>query len=605
MGRHLLCCDTWDELSVLKDRCKSEYVAASGSFSFYKDLRQREQQAVFLESDEMIPYDKTWEILDSIHAVMDQVSGFTYSELFHFSYEIDSGFPMKIAWMIINLNFIHNLVQTYNIKEISLIDKKENWIMNECIFLYAHCHCLVIHIYDEQNMTRKICLKTLETINISDENMAKHLLFVRERAKICEIRKKKPEGIRSSQVCNEETGALYCCQQLNDKHVDWLLRRVNVIGDDVKIICFYKTGDEQKFQDRGWKTDCLEDYFLPDDFDKEYKKFHKERERILQMLKKDLHVQYLQVDLSGFLYMKIRNYFHREILELFYMDVCMLNYFRYHKFKYIHIWGNSNFWETRQCYKHTVKDDSKLFYIGMNSLIEYRVKFPYQDIISALFIPKRQNPSLMYSDGWKGKSCLISDVVWALTKRTKNDLRIPEYKKSVAILPGGVCNGLTTFYFYYNTLLPLMERLLEAGFRVVFKNHPGYNDCWEKDVKKKFETNDRFVALDGYDHVDKALDLSYIIITDISAAIYDAAVAQKAAFCMVDKQGYQLISRHEKGFSIYMDPDRLLEQIELVVKEDDEYRKIVEKQNAYISETDNKMKKVQMEKRINNFLSGL
>lgn len=57
MGRHLLCCDTWDELSVLKDRCKSEYVAASGSFSFYKDLRQREQQAVFLESDEMIPYE--------------------------------------------------------------------------------------------------------------------------------------------------------------------------------------------------------------------------------------------------------------------------------------------------------------------------------------------------------------------------------------------------------------------------------------------------------------------------------------------------------------------------------------------------------------------
>ncbi len=578
MDIYLLCCNTCAEIEILKSRHKSNYIIATSKYDLYIELKKKESKVIFLESSQTIPYEKTWEILEKIHSGIKSGKAYKYFRLFHFSYNIEGGFPFKISQMIINLELIHKIVLDYQIKGIYLFDNKDNWVINESIFLYAKSINLPCHILDADGET-KVCLKTLETMNMNSVDIVDSLLL--KEKKVIDSIKLKSSKMFDTKVVEEEVGALYCCVQSYPKHMEWMKRRIDAIGRYVKIICYYDTEDVKKFNDIGMDAECIEDYFILEDFFLEYERIKKERTWILQMLESNLHVLYLNVDLTAYLCMKVRNYYYRELVKQLYISVCAQNYFKYHNFKYIHMWGDTNFWETWLCYDYTRKRNTKLFLIDWSSFIRIKMKQLYPYMISKAFVPKILYDQ--YKDMYHGQLFLIDDVVWVKKSPSVTCYDTIKEKKTVAILPTGIVGGFSTYYFYYNIMNKVINILLSKDYKIILKNHPGCTDDWEKDVKHIFGKNLNIKFLNSFDMVEDVLKECYMIITDISSAAFDAALAQKAVFCIVDEQGDSYISQHQQGFCIYQNISEMINEMETAINDDKKYKAIIERQNAYMS----------------------
>lgn len=155
-------------------------------------------------------------------------------------------------------------------------------------------------------------------------------------------------------------------------------------------------------------------------------------------------------------------------------------------------------------------------------------------------------------------------------------------KKRIGILPTGILKGFTTYRFYYVTWMPLIDRLLDMGYEIVFKNHPALRECWEEDMEVKYRDKEGVTFLTSGEGIDKALTLCDMVITDISSVAYDAALAQKAVLCIVDRQGYDFIRQHTAGFSIYQSIEDLLKEIQSISESDVMYKNILHKQNRYM-----------------------
>lgn len=585
MSKSLLCCDTYDELLKVKTLCKTAYVVATNRYDFYKRERERKEHIVFLESNETNPYEKVWNILDQIHEVIDHndENEAKAKRLFHFSYHLEGGFPTKIAQMIINLNLISGIVGKYNINEIYLFDNKDNWIINESIYLYSRSQGIECHILDRNMQGEKIYLKTLETME-KKADIEGTDIFLKEKEKVNNIMARSIRPFKRNAIVREDIGLLYCCSRPYNKHVDWCLRRIAAIGHKTRIICYYDTEDVQKFRDKGIQTDCLEDYFSTDDFGVSYSKLIVERDDILEALNRNLNVVYKGIDLSEYLLVKIRNYYYRELIDHLYMDVCAKNYFKYHHFSYIHIWGNTEFWETWICYDNTRDYDSKLFKIDNSNFISFKTKQPYQYMLSAEFTPNIQRFQDELSAAYLGKIYPIRDVFWGDISCSLDNSEIQNEKLRIGFLPTGVLGGFTTYHFYYGTLMKLIDRLLEEKYEVVFKNHPHMSECWEEDIRYRYKDNEKFIFLDPCERISRVLESCDAIITDISSSAFDAAVAQKPVFCIVDDQGYDMIKQHEQGFSIYQCMENLLKDLESISQNNEIYKAILDKQNTYMEE---------------------
>lgn len=557
----------------LKDICSSDYIIATSDYRFFKEIKDCKKQIVFLEANESNPYEKVWKILDQINEIVDLCAEEEYSYLFHITYGIEGGFPSRIAQMIINLDLICKVVREYEIDEIYLYDKKENWIINESIFLYAESRGIACHIMN--NDGSETTLKTLKSMGRIEADIDNFL--TEERQKIESIIEGKKEKIQNSGIRSEEVGVLYCCKVPYNKHVEWTLKRTEAIGGRVKVICFYDTEDVVKFRNAGLPVDCMEDYFGRAEFMEECREAKHRREAILNALQRRLHVSYLQMDLSAYFILKLRNHYYRELSSRVYVNVCAKNYFERNRFQYINIWVNTGFWETLLCYANTRKNGAKLFSIDSISFIRFMLKQPYQNMLSAVFLPNKETFEIAYTESFTGKTCFIPDYVW----KNKNVFKADGIKTKIGFLPTGVVQGFTTFYFYYNVLFPLIKKLLD-NYEVHFKYHPGLNDCWEEDVKREYGDRDNFKFYNQWEFINNVMDRCDFIITDISSVALDAAAAGKAVFCIVDEQGYDLISQH-RGFSIYRNTEDMIKDMDYVLHNGEAFQKMIERQNEYLT----------------------
>lgn len=579
VSKWLFCCDTQEELMTLKENWTSDYLIATGRYEFYKEVCDCGETAVFLEFTETIPFEQVWEVLDQIHTVIDESGDF--SCLFHFSYNIESGFSLKIAQLIIHINMIHTIVRNYAITEIALFDNKSNWTVNEALFLYAKSREMECHIWDSERKTQKTALKTLKTLEPDYKFAEDEEIFQKEKEKIALIRKTQEKKIQDAGR-EEEIGVLYCCWQPYDKHVDWLQRRLRIIGGEVRVICYYDTVDVKKIKEKGFSVDCLEDYFTLKAFDERYKGFIRERETILDQMRARLKIVYMNVDISEWLLLKIKKYYYRELIECLYIDVCARRYFSLYKYKFIHIWGNTNFWETWVCYDNTRDNKTKLFKIDTIGFNLFKSKQPYQYMLSAIFAPVKEVISQQFDGEFLGKTCFIRDAFWGERREGTRRKVWADKRKRLAFLPSGILGGFTTYQFYYGTLFPLIGRLLDGGYEVIFKNHPGLSDCWEEDVRNRFNDHENFTIIPAYCLVSDVLEQCDAIITDISSCAYDAAIAGKVVFCRVDAQGYELISWHEDGFIIYQDTDVMIEDIGKILGDENVFEEIIDRQSLYM-----------------------
>lgn len=572
----LFCCNTYEELKCLKRNFCFDYVVATNRYEFYQMVNGHEKNSVFLESFETNPQETVWNILDQINGIIDCCKK-PYSELFYLSYHIEGGFASKISQIIINLNFIGTIIKKYEIDEIFVFDHKDNWVMNESIFLHALSFKIPCHVLAGKTREMKSALKTLETLGKTTEDVVEQKYLAQEEKRLAVYLGKGQWTVRDTAADMQKIGALYCCKETYDKHVNWLLKKISVL-DNVKIICYWDSDDIRKFTDRGLEVDCLENYFVIDDFTEAYEEMKGVRKKILGLMNKELSIVYQGVDLTEYVILKISNLYYREMLDHLYMKVCANRYFSSHKFEHILMWGDANFWETRISYEATRKDNTKFFGIDTNSFIKFNMKIPYREMVDVMFVPPGQYEQCKKS--YKGKTVAIKDLVWSGSDPTIAAQRTFS-KKKIALLPTGILGGFTTYYFYYQTFIPLIEKLLQK-YEVIFKNHPGFNDCWERDVREKFADNKNFRALEGFSPASDVIDESAVVITDLSTVAFDAAKAEKPVFCIVDEQGYSQIAQHRKGFQICRDIESLLYGIEETLKKEWKYQSVVERQKKYM-----------------------
>lgn len=582
-NRYLFCCDSNEEWMRLEQRGKADYIIATNDYSFFKKIREQEKNVIFLESNESNPYETIWEILDQIHKVVDDGRVIDkFLRLFHLSYHVEGGFPTKVAQMIINLNLISKIVQDNDIQEIYLYDNTHNWIINESIYLYAKSHGLKCHVLDPFSREEKSCLKTLvdmerAAVNFSDEKL------IREEAEKMRCLSEAAEKRSKKKAVHEkeEVGILYCPDFLYRKHVNWLLHRIDVIGHDTTVICFYDTEAVSEFRQKGFKADCLEEYFDKEEFANAFETLKSERTEILKRLAGQLQVSYRGTDLSAWLLIKVRNHYYRELLKYLYMEVCAGNYFKQHEFSFIHAWGNSEFWQTWVCYDNTRAAGSKLFKIDDVGFISPKNRTVFPNMLSAIFAPdkeqfykscgnERSEKFFPIRDPFKSGKSAVVDNTWT------------DSKKRIGIFPTGVIKGFSTYYFYYGTWMPLIDMLLDSNYEVVFKNHPARRECWEEDMEAKYKENEQVTILPANAGIEKTLERCDIVITDTSCAAFDAALAQRAVFCIVDSQGYDLIKQHTPGFSIYQSTEELLKEIKRISEDEAMYKNVLDKQNAYM-----------------------
>lgn len=157
-------------------------------------------------------------------------------------------------------------------------------------------------------------------------------------------------------------------------------------------------------------------FFSKDSFVKKYNVLNSERRKILKAIKKMLNISYLNVDLSDYLYIKIRNFYYRELIDRFYIDICAEKYFEFNQFDFINIWENTCFWETLVCSRNTKKNNTKLFSIVRTNFILFEVKQPYQNLLSAVFLTNNQAfLDNGYTNDFRGKICYINDVIFNTT----------------------------------------------------------------------------------------------------------------------------------------------------------------------------------------------
>ena len=400
-----------------------------------------------------------------------------------------------------------------------------------------------------------------------------------------EIKKQKTRMKDENHILREkEIGILYCCKSSYNKHVSWTMRRAEMIGGNPEVICYYNTDDVGKFNKMGVATSCLEDYFSVNDFINKYDEVKRERTEILSHIISELEVSFIGVNLTKYLVIKLRNLYYRNMLELVYIDVCMKEYFKYNKYDYICVWGDTNFWETQFCYKYAKLNNTKLFVMHGQIFINAKIWQPNENIVSVAFISNNRQKEF-YSSNYQGKFCMIPDIYWGIRYRKNGCISV---NKKIGIFPTKIVPGYTTQYFYYDVLLVMIEKLLEKGYEIIFKNHPGrteedINYKWENEVKRKFRDNKNFIYMNSEILIEKALEECSVAITDISSIVLDAINLQKVSFCIVDEQGYRWISHHADELCIYKDLTRLLNRIDAVLTDDTIYKEIINKQNVYLS----------------------
>lgn len=577
----LFCCDSCEELQRLKYICDMDYVVATNKYEFYQMIKEKEKVCCFLESFEINPHEIVWNILDRINEVINRWKAIEYSRIFHFSYHIEGGFASKISQMIVNLNLIDNIVKKYDIKEIYIFDNKHNWVINESIYLYAVANKIQCHIFAKEDKTQKYILKTLERMGKTTTDIVEKEYLIEEGKKIDGYSRKLRSTFQNNTVERQKIGALYCCKRTYDKQVKWLKKKISVIEENVRVICYWDMDDVKKMIDSGLEADCLENYFVWDDFIKAYKEMQSDRRQLLSLMKKELVITYLGIDLSEYFILKISNFYYRELLDRLYMKVCAHRYFAFHKFNYILMWGNANFWETWISYDVTREEHTKFFMIDTNGFITPKMKIPYWDMADVTFIPPGKCEQ--YKQEYPGEVVIIRDLIWGEYDE-KEEKKINSSGKKIAVLPTGILGGFTTHFFYYNTLIPLIEKLIDKGNEVVLKNHPGINNCWEEEVRLKFANNTKFEMLDTDFPVNEVIEQSSVVITDISSVAFDAAVAEKPVLCIVDDEGYLQIYHREKGFQIFRDVNKLINELEQVLYDKNEYLSVVEKQKRYMSQ---------------------
>ena len=585
----LFVCNTEKELLCLKKRCTGDYLIGTTEVNFYQSCINVQERVVFLETeDTMLDYHSdTWDIVNKINSII-KTCNLEWEYLYKISCHIEGGLPYHIEEILSNIKLLEDIIETYGIKRINMIDSPKNWKINEAAFLVAYCKRMDYNILDSHGCKTKDCLYTLERSRYNIRNKECRFCAEKQKDRLNELLAKKD---CKKDVPGEEYDIGFIYAAVNSgKHYGWLMGDLSFFQDDFKIgiIVLYESEDLQKIRSQGFHAECVEEYFDKIDFMEKYSTYLRDCETIVTALNNAFHIEYTGIDLTEFLCRKVINCLERESFEYLYMDSCMNRYFADKKYKLIRAWGNSNFWQTRLAYANTRNAGPKFWRIERNEVLDAKLYEPDADIVSIRFFANDEIRNKVELKHFNGNCYYCYDYLlggqfyknYNLEKRVKSSLLRILFAPSYPFL------GVRTLKNYFHICESILGKLSVAGYKIALKNHPNIDRNLENDIYVKYCNNENIEVINKYENISEEFCKYDFIITDASTVLFDAAVAQKPVFCIVGCQDYELCKQHEEGFFMYRDvTDMCNELVALIGKGkqlEQRLNEMLERQNAYI-----------------------
>lgn len=591
--KYLFLCSREEEETYIENNCictdTKDIVFATTNYQYYRKNVKKGNKIIFLEPDENTPYEDIWEILNQVNYVINDCQ-LDNSLVYMSSYHYEDYLPRTLSAMILNLHLVDKIVEEYSVEHFFIVDDKDNWKINEAIFLYAISKNIICTIIDDVTGRKKECLFTLKKSaydKSSKENKKYKELETEEEKRIELWMRKERKPLHKNRQNLFQVGVLYCDRDCA-KQIKWMKQLLKILGKNVVVISFYNSQDNEAFEEYGYTVHCVEDYFDQFLFTNQYNKFKADRERILQAIENNLSITYEGINISYYLYRKLVNYFYREVLEYIYIYNCTYKYFEVNGFKIVSAWGTSNFWQTRICYLNSRNYSTRFFYISRTSAVAWKNYEPWEDIVPIRVYPNGYPAEQRTSNQFKGESYYFFDVLGGIDYYEKKLLSENKYMPKIvkiAFLPSYPLEGRKTFCNYENNCKVIIGELSQCECIINFKNHPGMNQYLDEEIKERYKHIVNFNFIDKFESGDAVIQDSDLVITDGSLVIFDAASYQKPVFIMAAGSDYELIKQHKEGFIICRTPEDLCTQILVIIKDkkyDQRIKEIIEKQNRYL-----------------------
>lgn len=590
--KKLFLCSKEKEEVYIENNCKdvTDIMFATTDYQYYMKKTISGEKVIFLELDENTPYEEIWKIIDEVNHVLNACQ-LNNSLLYRCSYHYEHYIPRTLSTIILNLRLIDKTVKAYSIEHFFIIDNKENWKINEAIFLYALSKNIRCTIIDEVTGREKDCLFTLKESKY-DKNAPHNRwhweLEMQEEKKIDLWMQQKRKSLLKNEHEQYLVGVLYCGKDCI-KQVNWMKQLLNILNKDTVVISFYDSQDNRAFEECGYTVHCLEDYFDKVLFMRRYNGFKADRDTMLNAIEDNLFVEYQGINLSFYIKKKLANYFYREVSDYIYMYHCTYQYFVVNGFKRIGAWGTSNFWQTRACYINSRKYNTQFFYISRMNAVAWRNYEPWENIISIRIYPVGYPTEQGISNHFQGDVHYFFDVLGGrdyYEKKLLSQSSNISHVSKIAFLPSYPLEGRKTFGNYENNCKVIIGELSRYECDIYFKNHPGMDQYLDDTIKERYKCVHNLHIIDKFESGDSVIQNSDLVITDGSLVIFDAASYQKPVFVMAAGLDYELIKQHQEGFIICRTPEELCSKILKIIQDKRNYvvhiKEIVGKQNNYL-----------------------
>ena len=574
--KSLLICSNEQELIWLKKQCKGDYCIGTVDYDFFRYGKKNKENIFFLEAESLMPKEKVWEVIDIINNVIKKCK-LEKEYLYLISYHIEGGIPLQIAQMILDIDILVEIISQNNIQKICMVDNKKFWQLNEAAFLIANAFRMKCLIVDENTGDEKLYLYTLRN---SEYYVRKEKNFEEWKMQYEMIKKfyKRPRKREYKQQNKYDIGCLYPVVN-NQKHLFWFMNEIdeyrNLFG--LNVIAFYDSNDIKKMRECGLNVDILEDYLEIKDFLAEIREHVTNIAVIREMMEKELRVNYRDIDLSIFLRRKLLNCFERDYIEHIYIDCCMQEYFKFKEYRYIKAWGNSNFWQTILSYQNTRNANTKLYLFDNDILFLEKMNEPNADIINLRIFPNEEHKNTVLSVNFKGDIYYCPNINFQrrfycnLKKRKKIGERI-----SILFAPSYPFVGVRTYKNYCNICRTVLRMLPSDECKLLFKNHPNIDKGLEEEIYQEFRNNSDIRILDKSEGINTLWDEVDFVITDCSAVLGDAVMAQRPVFCIAGCQDYEVAQKYSEGFYVFHNVEDMCLYIQQILTKKDKIADIIE-----------------------------
>ncbi len=559
----LLVCSNRKQLKQLKNICGSEYIIGTSKYAFYVECKKTNETIVYLEPDELSDYSTIISIIKRITNIIESCN-LQKQYLYRISYHLEGGLPSTIDRMLQNIKVIKKVFQEYRIDKIYLVDDKENWMINEAFFIYAHNKRIDCHILDELAEKEQACLFTLRRSNYNPnpERLGFDTQEQLEQWKYWMNQENKHP--RSLEMKSFEMGFLYAASN-NGKHLKWALDDIQLYQNEfnVGIISFYNNEDNEYFRQKGISVECLEDYFDKELFEKNYKIYLEDCQYITNRIDENLYFILDDIDLSEYLNRKFLNYLERTCFHKLYIDTCSHTFFKIRKYCLIEAWGNTNFWQSNILYANSRHWNTKFFRRDIVEVFDAKEYEPYaNEICIRIWCNKKMN-AIWDLGNYTGKIYSVPDYNWRhYIRNVRESIKLSlENKIKILLAPTCPLIGFSTVKNYLNICTSVLETLPSEQVTIFFKNHPNIEKELEDEIEQKYSTKKNILFVNKMQGIWEVIQICDFVITDVSTVIFDTIKAGKPVFCIAGCQDYEFIRHHEGNFKIYRDIDKLCKDV--------------------------------------------